>query len=75
MLPGFSFSWGGRRKSVQTARAKAKKLRLSTQLPVPPSAIASSRKECEQDDDRNRDAKQPEKNSSTHDVLLIVAEV
>jgi hypothetical protein len=36
--------------------------------------ISSSHEDREKDDDWNRDAKQPKKNSSTHDVLLKLAE-
>src|SRR6202034_907779 len=35
-------------------------------------AISSVREKREQDDDRDRNAKQPEKNASTHDVLLYI---
>src|SRR3984957_13365098 len=43
------------------------KLRLPAQL-----AISSVREYRQQDDDRDRNAKQPEKNASTHDVLLYI---
>jgi hypothetical protein len=42
-----------------------KRLRLAAQL-----AVSSMGEKRQQNDDRNRDAKQPEKNASTHDVLL-----
>jgi hypothetical protein len=41
------------------------KLRLAAQL-----AMSSVPEKGEQNDDRDRNAKQPEKNASTHDVLL-----
>jgi hypothetical protein len=41
------------------------KLRPSAQL-----AMSSVREKRQQNDDRDRNAKQPEKNASTHDVLL-----
>src|ERR1700722_14108639 len=43
------------------------KLRLATQL-----GYSSVREKRQQDDDRDRNAKQPEKNASTHDVLLYI---
>jgi hypothetical protein len=45
------------------------KLRLATQL-----TVSSMREEREKNDDRDGDAKQPKKNASAHDVLLIVVE-
>jgi hypothetical protein len=41
------------------------KLRLATQL-----GYSSACEKRQQNDDRDRNAKQPEKNASTHDVLL-----
>jgi hypothetical protein len=41
------------------------KPRLATRL-----AMSSVREKRQQNDDRDRNAKQPEKNASTHDVLL-----
>src|SRR5580700_7807726 len=46
---------------------RKEKLHRSTQRPVP-----SMREKREKNDDRDRNAKQPEKNASTHDVLLYI---
>ena len=35
---------------------------------------SSMREQCKKDDDRDRNAKQPKKNASTHDGLLILLE-
>src|ERR1700727_663051 len=43
------------------------KLRLAAKL-----AVLSMREKREKNDDRDRNAKQPEKNASTHDVLLYI---
>src|ERR1700735_2965700 len=43
------------------------KLRLAAQL-----TMSSVREKRQQNDDRDRNAKQPEKNASTHDLLLYI---
>src|SRR6202035_3227938 len=35
--------------------------------------VSSAQKQRQEDDDRDRNAEQPEKNASTHDVLLYIA--
>jgi hypothetical protein len=34
-------------------------------------SVSSMGEKCEQDDNRDRDAKQPEKNASTHDLCSL----